>query len=508
MFLSELLSCVHVTGVASPYGKNFGDEVYGIPVTGIATDCSRVVPGNVFVCIPGSRTDGHLYAADAVRHGAVCIIAERPVHVGVPTVIVDNTRCAAAHMWNMWYGDPARGMHVTAITGTNGKTSVSYFTREIFKGAGYKCGLIGTVECTAGNETLSFGGGSEIAGVAAAMTTPDPEYLYGALYEMKSRGVSHVVMEASSHALSQHKLDPMNADIAVFTGLSPEHLDFHGTMENYLRAKSVLFRGARRGIINADDLYAPMLRSEVPGDYINVGTDHGRICEYDFFADNICYSMGKVSYTLTCDTGEYEVICPMPGRFGLYNSLIAMAAAMTVGVDGNAAAASLREFGGVPGRMETVSTVGGVHIIRDFAHTPEALRGVLDIASAETEGKLWVLFGCGGDRDRTKRPAMGRIASDIADHVIVTSDNSRSENRESIINEIMSGVDKGKPYTVIPDREEAIRFAVMMADVGDTVLLCGKGHENYEICADGMRHFDEALIVRSAVSERFGDVLN
>ena len=503
MFLSELLSDVCVTGIT-----DLCDTSTHICVNGIASDCSRVMPGNVFICISGSRTDGHLYAVDAVRRGASCIIAERPVPVGVPVVIVDSTRSAAAHVWNRWYCYPAENMHVTAVTGTNGKTSVTYFVREILAGVHKHVGLIGTVKCMAGDDTLSFGGGSEIAGMAAAMTTPDPEYLYGALHEMRRRGVTHVVMEASSHALSQRKLDPISADIAVFTGLSPEHLDFHGTMKDYLLAKSVLFRDARRSIINADDFYAPMLQREVPGEYIKVGTDPARVREYDFFAGDVRYSTGAVTYTLFCDAGKYEIKCPMPGRFGLYNSALAVSAAMSTGVGGNEAAEALKNFGGVPGRMETISTVGGVHIMRDFAHTPEAMKGALEIAKGETSGRLWVLFGCGGDRDRTKRPVMGRIASEMADHTVVTSDNCRSENRETIINDIMSGFDVKRVHTIIPDRAEAIRFAVMMADEGDTVLLCGKGHENYEICADGMRPFDEVAIVRSAVSERFGDVLN
>lgn len=500
MLLSELLCGVNITGVFASRKRMTADALIpGLHVTGIATDSSKVCPGDVFICLKGSHTDGHLYAGEAVRRGAAAVVASRPLMIGAPVITVENTRRAAAFMWNNRYGTPARGMTVTAVTGTNGKTSVAYMIREILTAAGFKCGLIGTVKCLAGDTELRFGGGSEIAGAAAAMTTPDPEYLYRMLYEMRLCGVTHVVMEASSHALSQHKLDPLAADVAVFTGLSPEHLDYHGTMDNYLSAKSVLFRSCGKGIINADDPYAERLCDAVQFDRVTVSAED---LSADVSCENVAGNAGEVSYTLISPKGRTSVTCPMPGKFGLYNSLLAAAAAMEAGVSTVSVREGLRRFSGVPGRMETVARFGELRVIRDYAHTPDALRGALQIASGETKGRLWLLFGCGGDRDRAKRPEMGRIAAETADFTVITSDNPRSENRDSIIADIMKGFDKTKPHTVIPDRKEAIRYAVLNADAGDTVLLCGKGHETYEITAEGMRPFDEAAIARSAMEER------
>ncbi len=500
MLLGELLSGVPVTGTYESKRAVPTERILsGLHVTGIATDSAAVLPGDVFVCIKGSHTDGHIYAGEAVRRGAAAIVAARPLQVSVPTVTVENTRSAAAFMWYNRFGCPAGNMKIIAVTGTNGKTSVTYMIREILKCAGYKCGLVGTVKCLAGERELSFGGGSEITGAAAAMTTPDPEYLYRMLREMYLSGVTHVVMEASSHALSQHKLDPITPGVAVFTGLSPEHLDYHGTMDNYLSAKSELFRHAKRGIINADDPFADALMKKADCKFITVSAK-GR--EASVYSDSVKRSTGEVSYTLVTPSYRTSVTCKMPGRFGLYNSLLAAAAAMEAGAGSASVREGLRGFGGVPGRMETVARCGELRVIRDYAHTPDALRSAAEIAAEETKGRLWLLFGCGGDRDRAKRPQMGRIASETADITVITSDNPRSENRDSIISEIMAGFDRSRPHAVIPDREAAIRYAVSAAEDGDTVLLCGKGHENYEITECGMRPFDEAAIARDEIKKR------
>lgn len=500
MLLSELLCGVNITGAFISRKSADAEKVLSsLHITGIVTDSSKACPGDVFVCIKGSHTDGHLYAGEAVRRGAAAVIGTRPLAVSAPVITVENTRRAVACMWNNRYSSPARGMTVIAVTGTNGKTSVAYMIREILSTAGYKCGLVGTVKCMAGEKVLSFGGGSEISGVSAAMTTPDPEYLYRMLYEMRLCGVTHVVMEASSHALSQHKLDPLSPDVAVFTGLSPEHLDYHGTMDNYLSAKSVLFRSCKKGIINVDNAYAEKLIDTAKCELIRVSVD-GR--DADVRCENIVRSAGEVAYTLVTPSFRTAVSCPMPGRFGLYNSLLAASAAMEAGAGAVSVREGLRCFGGVPGRMETVARLGDLRVIRDYAHTPDALKGAAEIAAEEKKGRLWLLFGCGGDRDRTKRPEMGRIAAETADFTVITSDNPRGENRDRIIADIMRGFDITKPHEVIPDRAEAIRYAVANADDGDTVLLCGKGHENYEITAEGMRPFDEAKIARTAIEER------
>ncbi len=501
MLLQKLLSGVKITGV-SPAGDAGDDALRHIDVEGVSTSSETVRAGDVFICIKGEHTDGHLYAEEAVRRGAAAVVAMRHLNLGVPVITVEDTRVAAAYIWSNRYSSPAEGMTVISVTGTNGKTSVTYMLREILRAAGCRCGLIGTVRCMAEDEELYTGGGSELSGAAAAMTTPDPEYLYGMLHEMRLRGMTHVLMEASSHALAQHKLDPIVSDMAIFCGLSPEHLDYHGTMDNYLAAKAVLFRRAKRGIINWDDPYSARLCEAVGGNYIRVGTAADRRTDCELFADGIVYSRGRVSYRLVGEGTDIAVECAMSGIFGVYNSMLAAAAALEAGVAPEIISSALGGFSGVEGRMETVASLGGLRVIRDYAHTPEALRAAARIAAAETDGKLWLLFGCGGDRDKTKRPEMGRIASSIADFTVITSDNCRSEDRAAVIADIAAGFDSSKPHIIIPDRERAVRYAVANAGMRDTVLLCGKGHENYEITADGKRPFDEAAIARSAIRER------
>ena len=470
-------------------------------VTGVVTNSNAVRRGDMFICINGSHTDGHLYAEDAVRRGASVIVCERPVSAKVPAVTVENTRSAAAYAFSNLYGSPSDSMKMIAVTGTNGKTSVTFMIREILRAAGYRCGLIGTVRCMIGDDVTDIGGGSETTDTAA-MTTPDPAILYRILAEMKKRGVTHVIMEASSHSLSQHKLDPIIPDVAVFMGLSPEHLDYHVTMENYFSAKSVLFRNAKRCIINGDDPYGLRLCETAAHNHIKTFAEHPRDTKNCVWCENVMCGRGEVEYVLCGNGVSIPVKCAMPGRFGLYNSLLASAAALECGVSQKTVSDAMTGFSGVPGRMETVARFGNMRVIRDFAHTPDALRGVLEITAKDSGGKVWLVFGCGGDRDPSKRPVMGKIASDMADHTVITSDNCRSENRNAIIEDIMRGFDRTKPHSVIPDRSDAIRYAVMNADDGDTVLLCGKGHENYEITADGMRPFDEVQITISAIEEK------
>ena len=495
MLIEKLLQGVKITQVI-PHGT----DIQNLSVDGVSTSSGRVSAGDVFVCIKGTHTDGHLYSQAAENKGAVAIVAERPTGAAVPQIIVENTRSAAAFMWNNYYGDPARDMAIIGVTGTNGKTSVSFMIREILAAAGYSCGMIGTVKCMAGDEVLSFGGGSEVDGAAAAMTTPDPEFLYGMLHEMKNRGVTHVVMEVSSHSLALHKLDPIRADVAVFTGLSPEHLDFHGTMENYLSAKSVLFRTAGQCIINGDSPYSEKLCDLVRREYIRAGA--GESCSIR--ATDIVRASGEVMYDLLAGDGrKHHVRCAMPGKFGVYNSVLAIGACLAAGVTPDTACAAMGGFCGVPGRMETVARLGALRVIRDYAHTPDALMSALEIITCDRgDGKVWLVFGCGGDRDRLKRPQMGKVASDMADFTVITSDNCRSENPCSIISDIMSGFDVSKPHKVIPEREEAVRYAIASAGKNDTVLLCGKGHEDYEITAEGKRPFDEVVIALSAIEER------
>jgi len=496
MKLSDLLCDVYITSVKLG-GVDVAVETVGnIPVSGISTYSGKTVPGDVFVCINGMHTDGHLFARASVDRGAVAVISERELSLPVPVIITDNTRDAAARVWNRFYGCPAEGMTLVAVTGTNGKTSVSFMLRHILSEAGYTTGLVGTVGCMAGAKKLPYNGLSEVEGTPAAMTTPDPMYLYKAFAEMRDAGVSHTVMEASSHAIAQKKISPLTPDLAVFTGLSPEHLDFHGDTDSYFMTKAELFRHSGRGIINTD---SPDGRRLVKMDLLPVRTFGMKGGDYS--AENVYDTADGVEYTLLHLGGRCAVRCSMPGIFGVMNSLAAIGAADILGISPHDSTGYLESFSGVPGRMEQIVSECGIRVIRDYAHTPEAMLKAAQIVGATTKNRLWLLFGCGGDRDKKKRPEMGRIATTVGDMTVITSDNCRTERCEDIIADILSGVVSDR-YTVIPDRREAIRFAVLAAEDGDTVLLLGKGHENYEITSEGIFPFDEVQITVEAVKEK------
>ncbi len=477
-------------------------------ISAVVSDSRRAVPGCLFLCLRGTRTDGHTHIAEAAARGAAAAVIGEGYEAppDFPFVRVRDTRAAAARIWNRRFGCPAEGMRVVAVTGTNGKTSTAYMLRAILSAAGSRVGMIGTVRCLCGEEEIPLGGGGEISDTPAAMTTPDPEYLYGAVARMRAMGADTLVMEASSHALDQRKTDALPVSLAVFTNLSPEHLDYHGTMDAYLRAKARLFEAVPRGIVNADDPAAPALAALCPLCRIlrcsaETGTEGA-----DYRALRVrCEGMDGVGYVLFSERAVFRVRCPVPGRFTVMNSLLAAAAALELGADPAAVREALRTFPGVEGRMERVALPGAPFtLFLDYAHTPAALESLLrTVRAARRPGeRITLLFGCGGDRDPYKRPAMGEIASALADFVIVTSDNSRTEDPERILSHILGGMDREKPYAVIPDRREAIRFAVSGARAGDILLFAGKGHEKYEIGPHGRRPFDEAAIAREAYEAR------
>lgn len=477
-----------------------------LAVSAIVSDSRRAAPGCLFLCLPGTRTDGHRFIADAASRGAAAAVIDtaHPLPDGIPAVVVQNTRLAAAQIWNNRFGDPTRAMKVAAITGTNGKTSTSYILRAILEAAGCRTALIGTVRCLCGEDEIDLGGGGEIADTPSAMTTPDPEFLYGAAAEMRARGADTLIFEASSHALSWHKPDAMKIDLGIFTNLSPEHLDHHGTMDAYLRAKARLFSLAKTGIVNADDPYTDALTALSPGCAFVRCSPAGREAEVRALRTHLC-GMDGVEYLYFSPNAVFGVRCPVPGRFTVENTLLAAAAARQMGIDPLTIREALARFPGVTGRMERVNLPGApFSLFLDYAHTPAALENLLTTvrASRRPEQRITLLFGCGGDRDPQKRPVMGRIASALADRVILTSDNSRTESPDAILSDILGGMDKEKPHTVIPDRREAIRFAVAHAKAGEILLFAGKGHEKYEIRADGKFPFDEAEIARAAYEER------
>ena len=501
MLLSALLSQVDVIDIHADLS---------LDVPRIVSDSRRAGEGCMFLCLRGVRTDGHRFIAEAKARGAALAVLEDPSYIppDLPYVLVKNTRAAAAGIWNNYYGDPTKDMRVIAITGTNGKTSTSYILRAILSAAGYKTGLIGTVRCLCGEEEIDIGGGGEIADVPSAMTTPDPEYLYGAAAVMCQRGADVLILEATSHALDLSKADALHIDMGIFTNLSPEHLDYHGTMERYLRAKSRLFTLCPVGIVLADDPWAERLIGENPGcrfircSASGTGTADVRALRQEM------QGIDGVSYVYYSKQTVFRVKCPVPGKFTVANTMLAITAAHQLGIDPLTIQEALRSFCGVEGRMERVILPGApFSLFLDYAHTPAALESLLrTVRHARQNGeRITLLFGCGGDRDPTKRPVMGRIASALADFVILTGDNCRTENPDVILTQIRRGMDREKPHIVIPDRREAIRYAIREAGAGDILLFAGKGHEKYEIDGEGKHPFDEAEIARTAYRDRSGD---
>ena len=497
MQLSRLLSRVDVKCIHA-------DPAMEIPY--IVSDSRRASQGCMFLCLRGVRTDGHRYISQATEMGAAVVIIDDKgcAPTDLPYVLVENTRVAAAGIWNNYHGDPTKDMRVIAITGTNGKTSTSYILRAILAAAGYKTGLIGTVRCLCGEEEIDIGGGGEIADVPAAMTTPDPEYLYGAAEVMRSRGVEILILEATSHALDLHKVDALHIDVGIFTNLSPEHMDYHGTMERYLAAKARLFALCTVGIILADDPQADSLMTQAPDcRFIRCSASGAEEADVRALRQEM-QGIDGVSYVYFAKNTVFRLRCPVPGEFTVANTLLAVTAALHLGIDPLSIQDALRNFCGVEGRMERVILPGAPFtLFIDYAHTPAALETLLrTVRAARREGqKITLLFGCGGDRDPTKRPVMGRIASALADFVILTSDNSRTEDPQTILSQIRRGMDREKPHVILPDRREAIRYAIRQARAGEILLFAGKGHEKYEIDAGGKHSFDESEIARAAYAE-------
>ncbi|MBE6531055.1 MAG: UDP-N-acetylmuramoyl-L-alanyl-D-glutamate--2,6-diaminopimelate ligase [Ruminococcaceae bacterium] len=488
--------------VSELFGKSNIDyprEAENIEITEIVTDSRKACEGCAFICINGQRHDGHENIGEAVSVGAKVIVAEQVRDEGVggaAAIYVENTRRAAALLYNTWYNNPAEGMKLVAVTGTNGKTSVSFLLKKIFERAGYRCGVIGTVGCiSCGRLIHSY---SENPNVS--MTTPDPEDLYRILSLMRDDGVEYVFIEATSHALALSKLDALSFDIGIFTNLTQDHLDFHGSMENYFKAKSRLFEMCDKAIINIDDLWAQRFIERAHcKDIYTVSAK----AEADVIAKNIIFSRDhSTSYMLRSRFGDASVKLGVPGRFFVVNSLEAAAAALVSGIDAADIAGALADFGGVDGRMERVrlDEDARISVFVDYAHTPDALENLLKSVRdiRDPRQRIVLLFGCGGDRDRGKRKEMAQIASRLSDFVIVTSDNSRSEDPERIISDILKGIDKEKEFVVIEERASAIEYAVCNSRRGDIIILAGKGHERYEIDRDGKHPFDERDIVKKA----------
>ena len=485
-----------------------------INVVKIVSDTSEMCEGAVFVCLSGTKFNTHSLAGEIANAGAAAIIAEKgekyDVAENIPVFEVENTHRILAFMWSRYYGNPQNSMKIIGITGTNGKTSVSYMISEIMANSGIKTGVIGTINCLIDQKPFIISEDSKDSENVKTMTTPDPNMLYKILHKMKQNGVKYVIMEVSSHALYFDKVAPICFDVGVFTNLSSEHMDFHKSMENYFNAKSKLFTKCKCSVINIDDGYGWRI-------YDLCDSDEKILCslqhkeEAGFVtACEIRQNSTGVEYVYSSECLRFALKVKIPGLFTVYNSMLASAVAIHIGISPIIVRNSLSNMKSVFGRMERLSldkTVNDFSVFIDFAHTEEALRNLLTTVRnfKREEERIVVLFGCGGERDKTKRAPMGKTASELADFLIVTSDNSRNEDPKDIISDILSGIPENTPKKVIVNRRDAIEYAIVNAKRNDIILLVGKGHETYEITKEGHRAFDEREIVKNAIKMREKD---
>ncbi len=459
-----------------------------VEISGISYNSKTTKKGDIFVCLTGEYTDGHEYAKNAIENGAAALLVERKVDADkkIPQVVVSSTRHKIADIADRFYSSPSRGINLIGITGTNGKTTVTHLIQKIFEENGEKCALIGTL----GYKLASNGEYRD-----AKHTTPQAPELQATLRMIKDvEKIDNVVMEVSSHALEQNRVGGCCFNGAVLTNLTQDHLDYHITMDNYFEAKALLFKSLKEddfAVINADDNYAERFLKAVP-EGVRKYT-YGVKKSADVMAKNIEFSLNGAEFTLVTKNGEYPVNLHMNGMFSVYNVLAAVTASLAMGIELSIALKALENVKGVAGRFEVVAKKPLV--IVDYAHTPDGLENVLNSAREITpkDGKLICLFGCGGDRDATKRPKMGAIAEKIADKIVITSDNPRSEDPQTIITDIIAGLKSTNPdrVTVEPDRGHAIALLKTLAGNNDVVVIAGKGHEDYQILKDRTIHFDD-----------------
>ncbi len=474
MILRDLLAGVPLTGESTGLDME---------ISSISCDARTIQPGALFVALPGGKTDGHLYIETALEKGAAAVLCERAPEGPGPWLVTEDSRCALALVSANWFGRPGDGMTLVAVTGTNGKTTTTSLLKELLeRTTGAKVGLIGT------NRNMI--GAAELP---AHRTTPDSFELQSLLRRMADEGCAYVVMEASSHALAQHRTAGLTFDAAVFTNLTQDHLDYHRTMEAYRDAKGLLFRQCRTAVLNLDDEAGRWYRERVK---CPVFTYSENKAGAGLSARNIRLFPSHVEFEALTLGLLSRVYLPIPGGFSIYNALAALAAGLCLGLELEDMARVMPSVQGVKGRVEVVPVPRAYTVIIDYAHTPNALENILTTARDFTAGRLICLFGCGGDRDRTKRPIMGAVAGELADVAVVTSDNPRTEDPLAIIGDILAGMEGADAALHIePDRRAAIAWALDRGGPGDVIVLAGKGHETYQEINGVQYHMDEREIV-------------
>ena len=456
-------------------------------ITGFSTDSRRVQPGDLFVALRGEQTDGHKYMAMACEKGAAAVLCEE-AEAGLPAVIVPDTREAVPYAANRFYGEPSKALKIVGITGTNGKTTTAFLVKQLLERiTGEKIGLIGSIVNMIGDEEIH-----------TENTTPENAELQSLFRRMLDAGCRYCVMEVSSHALCLHRVDCIDFAVGVFTNLSQDHLDFHKDMDDYAAAKALLFPRCAKALANGDDGWTEKVMALRP-DYLRYGIGDGNALR----AEKVELSEQGARFILREGEKSAATSIALAGDYNVYNALAAVGACEALGMSLSDCAAALSDCSGAKGRLERVPTDGDYSIFIDYAVTPDAIENVLGTLRKIAPGRLVMLFGCGGDRDRKKRPIMGRISGVLSDFVIVTSDNPRTEKPEDIIAEILPGVEEsGCPFVVIPDRIAAIHYAMDYHESGDVILLCGKGHEDYQIIGHTKIHMDEREIVAAHLKER------
>ena len=469
-----------------------GGDLCGKPereITGICSDSRRVGQGSLFVAIPGFQSDGHQYIRQAMEQGACAVVAQHapdcPVPEGVTLILVDDARRALAQLAAEWYDHPERQLRLVGVTGTNGKTTTTWLIRHILEQRGHKCGLIGT-------------NGSIVDGPLrpAERTTPEAPELYGLLREMADAGCEYAAMEVSSHSLVLERVHGLHFAAAAFTNLTQDHLDFHKDMEHYFQAKALLFQRCDTAVLNLDDDWGLRLAERVSCPRL---TYSAKRLEADLIAKNIVLLPDQVQAVLVRDNDIARMRLNIPGMFSVYNGLTAIGCCLALGLTLEESAQALQSAQGICGRAEIVPTGRDFTVMIDYSHTPDSMENILRTVRGYARGRVVGLFGAGGDRDHAKRPIMGRIAGELCDLCVVTSDNPRSEEPEAIIRDILQGMSQKHKYKVIPDRREAIAWCIKNARKDDIIVLMGKGQETYQEIRGVKYHLDEREEVRRAL---------
>jgi UDP-N-acetylmuramoyl-L-alanyl-D-glutamate--2,6-diaminopimelate ligase len=469
-----------------------------VEVSGIQYDSRRVTAGNVFVALKGARTDGHRFVDQAVAQGAVAVVLEEEGFFSgrATTIRVSDSTEALGKLAAVFHGHPSRSLQVIGVTGTNGKTTFTFLLKSILEGHGVKTGLVGTIRYEVGERQIP-----------ADRTTPQSSDLHQLFAQMKNAGCGAVVMEVSSHSLVQKRVEGIEFDVAVFTNLTQDHLDYHGTMEEYFRAKSILFSGLGKGskggtaaVINAEDPRGVEVK-KLLGSKISCLT-YGRSNGADIRGSDIRLSLNGAQFKVSTPQGDAEVSIQLCGRYNVDNALAALGASVALGIPLETAVRGVGKVASVPGRLEAIREGQPFHVFVDYAHTDDALKNVLVTLRELVKGRLIAVFGCGGNRDAGKRPLMGRVASELADHAVITSDNPRKEDPAEIIRQIEGGFSGRATRETVLDRKEAIRRALGQAKEGDVVLIAGKGHETYQEFADTRVPFDDRECAANLLKQR------